>query len=108
MESIVKDTLIYYGFGISPADVIEHGKTMRNTYELMTRLTDKAKVDYSKFYFIVSSTYKGKLPVAFTCGAAPMVMDSSTKQLFNKLCAVYTSGEVYGKDTELTVVTDNF
>lgn len=108
MESIVKDTLIYYGFGISPADVIEHGKTMRNTYELMTRLTDKAKDDYSKFYFIVSSTYKGKLPVAFTCGNAPMVMDSSTKVLFNKLCAVYTSGEVYGKDTELTVVTDNF
>ena len=107
-NKIVKNSLVYYGFGFLEEDIIESGNTIPANKNAYTRFNCTSNEDRERFFYIVSKDYIGAIAQEFTVGGAPMVTNIEEKQIFKKDCIVYSSVEEYPKNTSMTIITSNF
>ena len=107
-NKIIKNSLVYYGFGFLEEDIIESGNTMPANKNAYTRFNCTSHEDRERFFYIVSKDYIGAIAQEFTVGGAPMVTNIEEKQIFKKDCIVYSSVEEYPKNTSMTIITSNF
>ena len=107
-NKIIKNSLVYYGFGFLEEDIIESGNTIPANKNAYTRFNCTSNEDRERFFYIVSKDYIGAIAQEFTVGGAPMVTNIEEKQIFKKDCIVYSSVEEYPKNTSMTIITSNF
>lgn len=106
-EDMVKDNIIYYGFGVDYMEIVINGSQMGANKNIRNKYVSTSTIDDSHFYVVLSKKYIGSKPSQFTCGGAPMVMFEEEKIIDGKECIVYKSGEIYAPDTELIILSDN-
>ena len=106
-EDIVKNDIIYFGFGTNASDIVASGNQMKSTRMMRVKYVATSEVDDSHFYVVISKNYNGSKPVQFTCGGAPMVMFEREEVIEDKPCIIYESGEIYAPGVELIVLSDN-
>lgn len=106
-ESWVKDIYVYYAFGQDLDDMIANRKEKKFNNETYSIYTAQSRTYGDKFYVLYSKKYVGRFPLKFSCGGAPMVMNSSEAIIDGKECVIKESAAQYPADIELTINSFN-
>ena len=104
---IVKNNILYYGFGVDVANIPVSGQQMTENNCIRNKYMATSLVDDAHFFVVIPKKYAGSRPIQFTCGGAPMVMNEKSEVLYGVECTVFESGEIYAPGTELLILSDN-
>ena len=105
VEPKVKNDYYYFGTGVDfDFNNLTPIKAIKTN---MTRYTVKTTDDESHIYILLRKDYVGNMPVEFTCGGTPMVMNQSEVKVDVYNCILFESAEEYPKDTDLSIISIN-